>query len=190
MSFTVFKQNMLAYMSNQPAINSYEDWGRFFTTQYDLLIRRGFQVINQVPIKTGNKELMEQMVNLAALGALQVREGQHDIINNIGKGIVGYWTGATLMEFPAPVIPAVGSVSNIATTSALVTNPGKFPEMGVQFPTNNIGSFLDQLITAIRIHLLSVEGIYQTVSIYPSVPTMTIAPGFLQWTGFEIPSES
>jgi hypothetical protein len=73
MSYAIFKNNMLAYMQNQPGINSYQDWSRRFTQEYDMLIRRGTQIINKVPIQQGNVKLMEQLSNLACLQALQVK---------------------------------------------------------------------------------------------------------------------
>lgn len=186
MAFSVFKENMLLYMGNQNGIESYQDWSRKFANEYDLLIRRGYQTINQVSIQKGNKELLENMVNVACVQALQVREGQHDIINGIGRAIVQYWIGATLNPFPIPVIPAIGSVQNISTTNAGVTFPGEFPNMGFQFPTNDTGMFLDQLINGMRVHLLSIKGYYSTLSIYPTTPP-TLAPGYLEWQGYEIP---
>lgn len=185
MSYAIFKNNMLSYMSNQPAINSYEAWSKQFVFQYDMLIRRGGQIINKVAIEKGNTQLMEQLSNIACLQALQKRSGQHDIINNLGKAIVGYWTGATLNKFPIPVIPAVGSFQNIFTNSAIVTYPGKFPNMGKQFPTNNTGVFLDQLILGIQSHLFTLKGIYVTTSLYPGI-TPIVAPGFLQWEGYQV----
>jgi len=188
MSFKIFKQNMLAYMQNQRGVDSTQSFAKRLTTEYDLLIRRGFQIVNQVPIQKGNKELMEQLVQLALIKGLQQRSGLHDVINDIGKGIVGYWTGATLSNLPPPIIPAVGAVQNISTTSALVTNPGDFPDLGPSIPTDNSEVFINQLINAIKIHLLSIEGIYNTISLYPGAPPPPPAPGFLDWRGFQIQS--
>lgn len=130
---------------------------------------------------------MNTMVNLALTTALQKREGKHDIINQIGKGIVGYWTGATLNLAPTPIIPATGTIQNITTTSAIVSKPGTFPNISPQVPTSDSARFLDQLILAMKIHLLSIEGIYNTISLYPGFPTVPPAPGILLWKGFSIP---
>jgi hypothetical protein len=119
---------------------------------------------------------------------LQVREGQHDIINGIGRAIVQYWLGATLNQFPIPIIPAVGAIQNIVTTSAQVTYPGEFPDFGVQVPTNNIEFFLNQVINGMRVHLISIKGYYNTISLYPGAPPPPPAPGFLEWQGYQIPS--
>jgi hypothetical protein len=188
MSFKIFKQNMLLYMQNQQGIDSYESFATRLTNEYDSLIRRGAQTVNNVPIQRGNKQLMEELMNLALLKGLQQREGLHDVLNDIGKSMVGYWTGATLSQIPTPLTPATGAVQNISTTSAVVTNPGKFPNLGPSIPTSDSEQFLNQLINGMKIHLLSIEGVYNTISIYPGAPVTPPAPGFLQWRGFQIPS--
>jgi len=186
MSFGIFKQNMLSYMENQGSIKSYQDFAKKLTTEYDMCIRRGYQTINSVGILKPNVELMEQMVILACSIALQKQKGLHGILNDIGKGVIGYWTGATLNNFPPPIIPAYGSFQNITTTSAMVTNPGKFPEMGTQQPTTNTGIFLDSLIIGMTIHLTTVAGMYVTISMYSGVPVL-VAPGYLDWIGYTVP---
>lgn len=189
MSFNTFKSNMLSYMSNQGGISSYQDWAKFLVIQYDMTMRMGFQVGNNVSIQKGNTELMQMQVEVACLIALQKQKGLHTFINDIGKGVVGYWTGATLNQFPTPIIPAVGSFMNIATTSALVTKPGVFPDMGTQSPIMDSGIFLDILISAMMIHLTTLEGVYYTLSLYPSIPPM-VAPGILSWVGYQVPPNS
>lgn len=186
MSLEVFKNNMLTYMQNQDGIQSFGDFANKLTTEYDLLVRRSYQTVNNVNVLQTNTELMETMVNLALAEALQKRKGTHTIINELGKGIVAYWTGATLNNLPVPTIPAQGAFQNIQTTSALVTNPGTFPEIGPQIPTDNSGIFLDLLISSIQVHLLSIEGVYNTISLYPGFPTVPPSPGILLWKGFTV----
>ncbi len=190
MSWEIFKKSMSLYMGNQSGISQYQDWGKKFTSEYDMAMRRGYQTINNVSIQKGNKDLMETMINLAALVALQKKEGQHDIINQLGKGIKMYWIGATLYQFPTPVIPATGAYQNILTTSSLVTKPGDFPDFKNQYPTNDTDQFLDMLIMAMNIHLFSIEGIYNTVSLYPGFPQVPPAPGIVQWVGYTVPPSS
>ena len=188
MSINVFKQNMLSYMQYQPGVKSNEDFARYFTFQYDMLIRRGYQTVNQVMVQKANTDLMEKMMVLAGQMALQKQDGLYDIINQYGKAIKMYWLGATLYQFPVPIIPAVGAYQNVFTTSAYVTNPGEFPDMKEQFPLDDSTPFIDLLTVAIQMHLLSIEGTYNTVSLYPGFPTVPPAPGFLQWKGYTIPS--
>lgn len=188
MSFQIFKDSMLLYMQNQQGIKSYDAFAHKLTSEYDFTIRRGFQTINNVSVLKTNTELMHTLVNLALTSAIQKREGLHTIINDIGKGILGYWTGATLNLASVPIIPATGTVQNISTTAALVSNPGTFPDTGQQIPTSDSARFLDQLIFGMQIHLLSVEGVYNTVSLYPGFPTIPPAPGILFWKGYSVPN--
>jgi uncharacterized protein YcbK (DUF882 family) len=175
-------------MSNQRAIQSYEDFAKRFTLEYDGAIRRGYQIVNKVSVMKPNTEMMENMMNLALLIALQKQSGLHDIINQFGVAIEGYWLGATLNNFPVPIIPSTGAFQNIQTTSAVVTKPGEFPDMREQFPTDNIESFLDLLVVAMQIHLFTIEGVYNTISMYPGFPSVPPAPGILQWVGYEVPN--
>ena len=188
MSFVIFKQNMLSYMSNQRGIDSYNNFAKTFVLEYDMAIRRGYQTINKVSVLKTNTELMETILNLSFLVALQKQKGLHDIINQIGMGVKGYWIGTTLNNFPVPIIPATGAFQNIQTTSASVTNPGKFPDMKQQYPTDNIEIFLDMLILGMQSHLFTIEGVYNTISLYPGFPTVPPAPGILQWVGYEVPN--
>lgn len=188
MSLDIFKQNMLSYMQYQPGVKSNEAFAKYFTMQYDMLIRRSYQTINQVMIQKANTDLMEKMMVLAGQMALQKQSGLHDIINQYGKAIKMYWIGATLYQFPIPIMPAVGAYLNVFTTSAYVTNPGEFPDMKLQYPTDNSVPFIDMLAIAIQIHLLSVEGMYNTISLYPGFPVVPPAPGFVFWKGFTVQS--
>jgi len=187
MSFALFKQNMLSYMGNQSGINSFSDFAKKLTDEYDMAVRRGFQTINQIPITKDNKQLMNTLVTLACSTALGVREGQHTFIDDIGKGVVGYWTVATLMTGIPPIIPATGAIQNVTTTSAFVTNPGQFPNVGPLITTLDSGVFLDKLIGAMQQHLTTIQGLYITISLYPGFPLVPPAPGIRSWTGFTIP---
>ena len=190
MSFAIFKTNMSLYMGNQSGIKKLEDFGKKLTNEYDMAVRRGYQTVNNVSVQKPNKDLMETMVNLAGFMALQKQSGLHDIINNIGKGVEMYWLGATLYQFPTPIIPATGAYQNIMTTSAMVTDPGEFPDLGNQYPTDDTDQFLDMLIMGMNIHLLTIKGMYNTLSLYPGFPQVPPAPGIVQWTGYTIPPSS
>jgi len=187
MSFDIFKKNMLAYMGNQSAIESHLDFSKKLTMEYDICMRRGFQIGNSVSVAKANTEMMETQVGLAGTIALQKQKGLHHIINDIGKGVVGYWSGATLNLLPVPIIPAFGAYLNIATNQAMVSKPGDFPDMKNQSPVTNSGQFLDLLIVAMTIHLTTIEGFYFTTSLYPGFPTVPPAPGVVSWVGYNVP---
>jgi len=187
MSFAIFKSNMLMYMENQGGIKSHVDFAKKLTMEYDMAIRRGYQIVNSVSVAKPNTDMMIAMVSLAGTLALQKKDGLHHIINDIGKGCVGYWTGATLNNFPTPIMPAIGAFQNILTTSTMVSKPGQFPDMKNQSPTTNSGTFLDMLIMAMTIHLSTIEGYYFTTSLYPGFPILPPAPGIVMWTGYIVP---
>lgn len=187
MSFPIFKQNMLLFMNNQEAISSYGDFAKKLTLEYDALIRRGFQTVNNVTIATSNMQLMETLVNAACAQELAKQSGNSGILDGIGRAVIGYWTGATLVNFPPPIIPATGAVYNLATTTASVLNPGTWPTLGPAAPTLDSGTFLDLLIAAMQIHLTSLSGMYITISVYPGWPAVPAAPGVVLWNGYTIP---
>ena len=54
MSVSIFKNNLLRYMQNQPGIKQFEDFAEKLTSEYDLLIKSGFQTINNNKIISGN----------------------------------------------------------------------------------------------------------------------------------------
>lgn len=187
MSLSAFKQNMKQYMKNQKGIGSYQEFASQLTLQYDILIRSGFQTINNIPIMTGQNATMESLVNVACMTALQKKEGTHNIIDEIGKGIVQYWLGAQLIPGPPPVIPAVGAIQNIMSMSGICSNPGTWSPMGPQFPTSDEDIFVDMLAIGIQAHLPTISGTYTTTSLYPSVPSPIPAPGTVPWTGWTVP---
>jgi hypothetical protein len=44
----------------------------------------------------------------------------------MGKGVIAYWSGATMNNYPTPTIPAPGSTSNVSVVSNMVVNPGQW----------------------------------------------------------------
>lgn len=187
MSVKVFKTNMRSYMETPIEGETYQDFSAKLTKEYDNLIRRGGQIINNVSVDKTNTNSMENILNNELNIALHNNNKNYDIINKFGNGIIMYWTGTTLNKFPTPIIPAKGAFKNQSTTNAIVLHPGKFPNMGSQPPINNVDSFLDVFILAIQIHLSTISGIYNTISLYPGFPIVSPAPGILEWTGYSIP---
>jgi len=188
MSLQAFKANMLRYMSNQDGIGSSDEFASKLTNEYDILIRSGFQTINNVPLQSGNKQGMESLLKLACTKASTIQSGQHNFVDDVGLGIVNYWLGASLMIGIPPIIPAIGSIQNITTTSASVINPGQWTPIGTTPPNLDSNIILSQLIAGIQSHLPKIQFLYNTVSLYPSVPVPTPAPGILQSTGFTVPA--
>jgi hypothetical protein len=123
MSWDIFKRNVLRVMRNPQSINDIDLVARTFAVEYDAAIRRGGDTVNGVAIKTGNIQAMEQIFKAALQKGLTSNQ-PYDLVGEMGNGVLVYWTGATLNEFPFPIIPAIGSTQNIGVTSNVVTNPG------------------------------------------------------------------
>lgn len=187
MSFSLFKSSMKLYMSNQSGIGSYNEFADKLTTEYDMCVRRGYQTTNNIPLSSANKPMMLTLVTIACQKAFAVQKGPHSFIDDIGKGVVAYWSGASLVTPIPPPIPAVGAIANITTTAAMVTNPGTWSPTGPEFPTNNIDDFLSKLESGMKIHLTTISGLYNTISMYPGFPTVPPAPGVLSFTGWTVP---
>ena len=124
MSLEIFKQNMLSYMQNQKGIESYGDFAKKLTMEYDMAVKRGFDSVNNITIAKGNTDLMESTLNGILNTALQQSDGEHPIITNLGPAFIAYWTGATMSSVPPPLVPSPGSILNIATISSFITDPG------------------------------------------------------------------
>ena len=186
MSFAIFKSSMMSYMKNQDGIKAFPEFAQKITSEYDMCIRRGLQTINNIPIQTPNIALMQTLVTLACTTALAKQKGKHTFADDIGKGVLGYWTGATLVVGIPPIIPAPGSMLNVSSTAAFVTTPGTWTPVGPLDPTDDSGVFLDKLIASMVSHLPTIQGMYITMSLYPGSPPF-VAPGVLTWTGFTVP---
>ena len=137
MSWEIFKKNVLSVMNNPQSIKDIDTVARTFAREYDFAVRRGGDTINKVSIKKGNTELMEQLFKAALVKGLNSKE-PYDLVGEMGKGVVAYWTGAIMNEAPIPIIPAIGSFQNIGVTSNTVTNPGQWAPVIVIPPQTQI----------------------------------------------------
>jgi len=123
MSWQIFKQNVLRVMNSPQSINDIDLVAKTFATEYDAAVRRGGDTVNLVALKTGNIQIMEQLFKAALQKGLSSTQ-PYDLVGEMGQGVLSYWTGATLNEFPIPIVPAIGSVQNIGVVSNVVTTPG------------------------------------------------------------------
>ena len=130
MSWEIFKQNVLRVANNPQSINDIDIVAKTYATEYDAAVKRGGDTVNSVPVKTGNLPVMEQIFKSALQKGLSSTE-PYDLVGEMGKGVVAYWTGATLNEFPIPVIPAVGAANNIGVVTNIVINPGTWAPVSV-----------------------------------------------------------
>lgn len=169
-------------------IKSYEDFAKKLTAEYNLCMLRGFQqpsLFGKVMIGKGNTELMETLIKVACIKALNKKEGQHNFIDDIGNAVVkGYWVGAEMTKIP-PIQPATGAWLNIVTTFAPVTFTGTWPTIGNTPPLNDSSTFLDILIAGMRVHLTTISGSYFTISLFPGIPGF-ISAGVLPYFTYTI----
>jgi len=179
MSWDSFKRELKPYLDSPSPGKDITEFAKAFTNAYDNAIQQGGDLINQVKVQNGNKKLLELFTVLALVKGVLDTTGKFNMLNELGKAVEMYWTGATLNNFPIPKIPAPGSTSNIGVQQNIVTNPGKWPQVPSVIPTTKTEVFLNAFILAATIHLLGVSGAITTTSIYP--PNGTPNTGFINW---------
>jgi len=184
MSWDIFKQNIKRRVDRPETINDIDTVAKIYADEYDRAVKRGRDIINSVPIQQGNKEGMERLFRLALLTGRSSTSSSFSLVTEFGKGVIVYWTGATLRQIPIPAIPATGAIQNISVTSNNVTNPGTWSPTPALPPLNTTDTFLQQFVVSSTIHLQTVTGIVNTVSLYPSAPTPVPASGIVPWTGY------
>lgn len=183
MSWSVFKSNILNKTQN--GMDNINDVASIWAREYNSAILRGFDVLHKVPIQIGNTAILEQLILVALQRGSVSNSSSFSLVSEMGKGVVAYWTGATMKLVPIPIIPAPGSIQNISVTSNIVVSPGTWPPAPPVIPNDNPGLIIDVFIQTATTHLLSVGGIINTISLYPSVPTPVPAPGIISWTGYQ-----
>jgi hypothetical protein len=134
MSWEIFKQNVLRVANNPQSINDIDIVAETYANEYDAAVKRGNDLVNLVSVKNGNVEAMKQIFKAALQKGLSSNV-PYDLVGEMGQGVIAYWTGATLNEFPIPTIPAIGATQNIGVTSNIVINPGTWAP-AVSFPSN------------------------------------------------------
>jgi hypothetical protein len=169
MSWGLFKLNVLRKTSIINS-NTVKTVAKVWAEEYDAAVKRGKDFINFESVQTGNKQLMETLFTVALL-----------------KGMSSYWAGAQMKPFPIPLIPAPGSIQNLAVNSNVVVNVGVWPLYPPIKPVSKQIIMVDLFIIAALVHLFSIGGIIQTTSLYPSAPTPIPAPGVIPWTGYLVP---
>lgn len=140
MSLSKFALNVTKFLERPLVgnpIQSKEELAQFLTIEYDLLIRSGTQIFGNTPILSGNTTLMEQSILGALNKNLVSTKTPSPILDDLGQGIISYWTGAQLVPGPPPILPAQGSLYNISSTACLVTDPGQWKVVPLPpFPPN------------------------------------------------------
>ena len=189
MSWSLFKRNILRKTNpnNNPSLNINEV-ATIWSDEYDAVVKRGKDFLNMESVQKGNKELAKALFQIALLKGLATPPGvDFSLVNEFGNGVKAYWVGAQMNPFPIPLIPAPGTIQNIAVNSNIALNPGTWPMYPPLKPARKQVIMVNMFILAATVHLFSVGGIIQTTSLYPSAPSPIPSPGVISWTGYLIP---
>jgi hypothetical protein len=136
MSWDIFKKNILQYANNPDSIKDIDTVANLYATEYDAAIKRGSDILNKASVKKGNVEAMKSLFKAAFLKG-QSSNVPFDLVGEMGKGVLAYWSGTTLNEFPIPIVPAPGSIQNISVVSNIVTISGQWTPAVMSPPIPN-----------------------------------------------------
>jgi hypothetical protein len=125
MSWQTFKDNILNLSNSPESIADIDTIAKTYANEYDAAIKRGKDSLHQISLQKGNVEAMTQLFKAALLKG-QTSTAPYDLVGEMGKGVIAYWSGATLNNFPIPIIPATGATSNVSVVSNIVVNPGQW----------------------------------------------------------------
>ena len=189
MSWSLFKRNVLRKTNpnTNPSL-TVPQVAKVWANEYDAAVKRGKDFINLESIRTGNKQIMESLFQVALLKGLATPPGQDfSLPNEFGNGVKAYWAGAQMNPFPIPLIPAPGTIQNIAVNSNIVSNIGVWPMYPPIKPARRQEIMVNMFVLAAIVHLFSIGGFIQTTSLYPSAPSPVPGPAIIVWTGYLIP---
>tara|TARA_E500000081_G_C6122982_1_gene349144 strand:+ start:1518 stop:2084 length:567 start_codon:yes stop_codon:yes gene_type:complete len=187
MGWGIFKQNMKAYMEQEGGAPDQADFAAKLTKEYDNCVKSfGTQNPNLSKIQKGNTALMENLVKVCLMEGFSKQSGSFPWIKKLGPAVLGYWTGLTLTG-PPPPPPAPGSIANIQFVTGNCTNPGQWNVDIPTPPNENVMIFINGFVTAAQVHLTSVSGIINTISLYPAGPSPVPGPGIIMWSTFTVP---
>lgn len=186
MSWQLFKTNIKRRWDRPDTINDIDEVAELWATEYESAIKRGRDSANLVTLQTGNKQGMQTLFRLGLQVGSLSNSPSFNLINEFGKGVITYWTGGIMNPFPIPLVPAPGSIQNIAVISNNVTIPGTWSPAPPIPPSSTTDIFIDTFITFATIHLSTVQGLVSTTSLYPAAPTPIPGPGVIPWFGYTV----
>jgi lysophospholipase L1-like esterase len=148
MSWEIFRKNILQISLRPENIGNTDIIAKTYAREYDLAVKRGGDIANKVPLQKGNVKAMEAYFKKALDNGLNYNE-KYDLVGEMGKGVIAYWStqpappspiptnpnqpppGAITMNiFPIPLVTiqqlVSGVTANIVVYSNIVTNPGKW----------------------------------------------------------------
>jgi hypothetical protein len=179
-----FRQTLKLQMESLVYGNDVNGFAKAFTQAYDTAIKQGGDTINQIPLLVGNTAAMETILT-ASLLEIQFSKNK-TLLDVVGRSVIAYWSGQSLLQGPPPIIPAIGALSNITNVQSVVLNAGTITDWKVipVIPSNSSDQFLNSFVTSAKIHLQSISGIFIVTAQYP--PPAPPAPGVVNWSGYTV----
>ena len=125
MSWKTFRDNLVSFGDNPDNISDIDKVAKKWADEYDAAIKRGGDTINKIKIQNGNKAIMEQLFKAALQKGLS-STAPYDLVGEMGKGVIAYWSGAIMQNVPIPIQLPPGATANVSVTSNVVLNPGQW----------------------------------------------------------------
>jgi lysophospholipase L1-like esterase len=127
MSWQIFRENVLRIVSQPENINDIDLVAETYAKEYDSCIKRGGDSVNKIPIAKGDVAKMKNFFKSALKQGVSTTT-KYDLVGQMGKGVIAYWTNAQMVTITAPLVTlaqiAVGATANLFATQNTVINPG------------------------------------------------------------------
>lgn len=127
MSWQIFRENVLRVVSQPENINDIDLVAETYAKEYDSCIKRGGDSVNKIPIAKGDVAKMKNFFKSALKQGVSTTTN-YDLVGQMGKGVIAYWTNAQMVTITAPLVTlaqiAVGATANLFATQNTVINPG------------------------------------------------------------------
>jgi hypothetical protein len=126
---------MIAFSSNPNGISSISAVAKKYAIEYDACIKRGsVKYLNPIPLSSSPNLIAMENIFRLALQTGVFTKNPYQLVTEMGKGVIAYWTGASLQNL-SPSIPAVGSVVNIAGNANYINDVGQWTPVPPTSPT-------------------------------------------------------
>ena len=185
MSWDVFRENILRVSDNPNQIRDIKQVARLYTMEYNNAVMRGTDIMHNISVASSNLTTVERLFESALEQGRMSSSSQFSLVDNMRNAIIAYWSNVVMNVVPVPIIPAVGTIQNLLVTSNIISDVGTWNVVPATPPSKFTNIMVDLFIATASAHLTTISGIITTLSIYPTVPTIT-APAIINWTGYII----
>ena len=164
-------KNILVNYFKGYVAQSEDNAATFITNQYEIAVLQGGDNAYKNMVTTYNKPVLENAIK-SAMKIARTTNSNSSMAQLISTGLIGYWTGGQL----ALIIPPPGAT---VVVSNMVTNPGT-PQPLLVTNGDKFETFVDNLITMFKTHMVSLAGITTALVPTPGGPVPTPFP----WVGY------